>query len=253
MAGISDPALGARYCARVGADGPADHARPVGSGVSRGRRGARTVADATRAHCHSSSYSRNLLRRFDVVATRQPLFRKADESRDSACPASKCITAPAPGVRRTILRRAGPGQLRGAGTFLMFVQMLALAASAGGCASLRLNPDPEVAPSGNVARVWTPSRSISVANEAAPKLEELRTLRRATRHEPRRQIRPARASRPCPQDKSSNTACLVRGASRQCATRPIASRQLSENCGRRRGRLSQAADSVSGANTGHPQ
>ena len=47
---------------------------------------------------------------------------------------------------------------------------------AGGCGSLHLNPDLEDAPSGRVDRVWSPSPSISVANQAAPKLAELRTL-----------------------------------------------------------------------------
>ena len=44
------------------------------------------------------------------------------------------------------------------------------------CASLRLNPDPEVAPSGDSARVWTAPPSITVANQSAPKLAELRTI-----------------------------------------------------------------------------
>jgi outer membrane protein len=53
---------------------------------------------------------------------------------------------------------------------------LAILVFAASCGSLRLNPDPEVAPSGSFTRVWAPSRSISVANEAAPKLAELRTI-----------------------------------------------------------------------------
>ena len=56
---------------------------------------------------------------------------------------------------------------------LLLLVTLVFAAS---CGSLRLNPDPEVAPSGSVARVWAPSGSITVANEAAPKLGELRTI-----------------------------------------------------------------------------
>ena len=53
---------------------------------------------------------------------------------------------------------------------------LAILVFAASCGSFRLNPDPEVAPSGSFARVWAPSGSISVANEAAPKLAELRTI-----------------------------------------------------------------------------
>ena len=135
--------------------------------------------NATRARSpFFSRYSSNLLRRFDVVATRQPLFRKAarvtrlglpslemHNRADTRCQANDI----APRRSRTIARRSKA-------VFLMFVQMLVLAASAGGCASLRFNPDPEVAPSGNVDRVWTAPRSISDANEAASKLEPLRSL-----------------------------------------------------------------------------
>src|SRR5271165_1401502 len=53
---------------------------------------------------------------------------------------------------------------------------LAILAFIGSCASLHLNPDPEVAPSGDSARVWSPPQSIGVANEVAPKLSELRTI-----------------------------------------------------------------------------
>jgi outer membrane protein len=53
---------------------------------------------------------------------------------------------------------------------------LAILVFAASCSSLRLNPDPEVAPSGDSARAWTPSPAISVTNEAAPKLSELRTI-----------------------------------------------------------------------------
>jgi len=60
---------------------------------------------------------------------------------------------------------------------LSFVLLpLAILAFVGSCGSLRLNPDPEVAPSGDSARVWTPPQSVRVANEAAPKLAELRTI-----------------------------------------------------------------------------
>ena len=45
-----------------------------------------------------------------------------------------------------------------------------------GCGFLRLNPDPEVAPSADVTHVWRPPTSITVANEAGPKLAELRTI-----------------------------------------------------------------------------
>ena len=45
-----------------------------------------------------------------------------------------------------------------------------------GCGSFRLNPDPEVAPSGNVAHQWRPPASVAVANEAVPSLSELRTI-----------------------------------------------------------------------------
>jgi len=46
----------------------------------------------------------------------------------------------------------------------------------GGCDSIRFNPDREIAPSGDVAQPWTPPRSANVANEASPKLAELRTI-----------------------------------------------------------------------------
>jgi len=57
------------------------------------------------------------------------------------------------------------------------VTVLALAVvCAVGCGSIRLNPEPEVAPSGNVARAWPPPQSITVANEAASKLTQLRSF-----------------------------------------------------------------------------
>ena len=62
---------------------------------------------------------------------------------------------------------------RPACAMLLPLVILVFAAS---CGSFRLNPDSEVAPSGNFTRVWAPSRSIGVANEAAPKLAELRTI-----------------------------------------------------------------------------
>ena len=51
---------------------------------------------------------------------------------------------------------------------------LTLAASLGGCDSLRLNPDPEVAPPGNVDHAWIAPPSIKQANEAASAAENLR-------------------------------------------------------------------------------
>jgi outer membrane protein len=53
---------------------------------------------------------------------------------------------------------------------------LAILVFAASCGSFRLKPDPEVAPSGSFARVWTPSQPVSIANEASPKLSELRTI-----------------------------------------------------------------------------
>src|SRR5260370_41707590 len=44
------------------------------------------------------------------------------------------------------------------------------------CGSLRLNPDPDVAPSGDSARVWPAPPSITIANQSAPKLAELRSI-----------------------------------------------------------------------------
>ena len=57
--------------------------------------------------------------------------------------------------------------------------LLAITVLAGSCGSLPLNPDPpdpEVAPSGDFARVWTPPPASSVALEASPKLADLRTV-----------------------------------------------------------------------------
>jgi hypothetical protein len=53
---------------------------------------------------------------------------------------------------------------------------LAILLAVESCGSIHLNPDPELAPSGSYARVWRPSQSINVANQAAPKLQELRTI-----------------------------------------------------------------------------
>ena len=121
-----------------------------------------------------------------MVATRQPLFRKAARVTRLGLPGlemhnragTRCqANHIAPRRSRTIARRSNA-------VFLMFVQMLALAASAGGCGFLRLNPDPEVAPSADVTRVWRPPTSITVANEAGPKLAELRSLNRPRRRTP---------------------------------------------------------------------
>jgi outer membrane protein len=128
------------------------------------------------AHRRSFQTFEQTFEEMDVVATRQPLFRKAagvtrlglpsfETRADTRCQANDIV----PRRSRTIARRSNA-------VFLMFVQMLALAASAGGCAALRFNPDPEVAPSGNVDRVWAAPRYISDANEAVSKLEPLRSL-----------------------------------------------------------------------------
>jgi outer membrane protein len=51
---------------------------------------------------------------------------------------------------------------------------LALAVWLGGCASSRFEPDPELSPSGNVDRVWMPPPSITLADQDAAKLQNLR-------------------------------------------------------------------------------
>jgi outer membrane protein len=51
---------------------------------------------------------------------------------------------------------------------------LILAASLAGCVSFRFEPDAEVAPSGNVDRVWKPPPSITLADQDASKLQALR-------------------------------------------------------------------------------
>jgi outer membrane protein len=76
-------------------------------------------------------------------------------------------------VEQTLRLRGVPNFVRSSSWVLW---PLAILVFLGSCGSLRLNPDPEVAPSGTFARVWAPSRSISVANQAAPKLAELRTI-----------------------------------------------------------------------------
>jgi outer membrane protein len=51
---------------------------------------------------------------------------------------------------------------------------LTLISSLDGCAALRLNPDPELAPSQSVDRVWIAPSSVISGNEAASQLEDLR-------------------------------------------------------------------------------
>ena len=90
---------------------------------------------------------------------------------DSARPRQFCYFASK--AIRHVPRVAIREFARPASAMLLPLAILVFAAS---CGSFRLNPDPEVAPSGSFARVWAPSGSISVANEAAPKLAELRTI-----------------------------------------------------------------------------
>src|SRR5690348_5307937 len=56
----------------------------------------------------------------------------------------------------------------------VFVTLM-LAASLGGCASYRFEPDPEVAPSGSVDRVWMPP-STRLVDQEASKLQDLRSF-----------------------------------------------------------------------------
>src|SRR5216684_517885 len=57
----------------------------------------------------------------------------------------------------------------------------------GSCGLLRLNPDPEVAPSGRVDRVWSPPLSISAANETAAKIQQLQSPEDNNAPQPRAQ------------------------------------------------------------------
>jgi len=57
----------------------------------------------------------------------------------------------------------------------------------GGCASLRLNPDAEVAPSARVDRVWSPPQSITATNEATAKIQQLQSLEDNRAPQPRAQ------------------------------------------------------------------
>src|SRR5208282_2363593 len=84
----------------------------------------------------------------------------------------KIVTAeagksPSPRISESYVNQADNGNQELAAEMLVFVA---------GCGSFRLSPDPEVAPSGNSARSWTPPGSISIANDAAPTLAELRTI-----------------------------------------------------------------------------
>ena len=109
-----------------------------------------------------------------MVATRQPLFRKAARVTRLGVPSLEMHNRAGTRCRANDIPRRTSRTIaqRSSAVFLM----LPLVASLGGCASLRLNPDPEVAPSGNVDRVWAPPLSITNANEAASKLEPLRSL-----------------------------------------------------------------------------
>jgi outer membrane protein len=53
---------------------------------------------------------------------------------------------------------------------------IALAVSVLGCGSIHLNPDPDIAPTANVDRAWIAPRSVTIADVAAAKAEELRNL-----------------------------------------------------------------------------
>src|ERR1700723_4723199 len=55
----------------------------------------------------------------------------------------------------------------------LVVTVVALS-SAPGCASLRLNPDPEVVPSSTADRAWAPPSSLRNADDGVSKLERLR-------------------------------------------------------------------------------
>ncbi len=57
----------------------------------------------------------------------------------------------------------------------------------GSCGLLRLNPDPEVAPSGRADRVWSPPLSIRAANETAAKIQQLQSLEDNNAPQPRAQ------------------------------------------------------------------
>src|SRR5262245_1715901 len=52
--------------------------------------------------------------------------------------------------------------------------VMAMTATLGACDALRLDPDRELAPAGNVDRVWIPPPSIKTASEAGSYVENLR-------------------------------------------------------------------------------
>jgi outer membrane protein len=57
---------------------------------------------------------------------------------------------------------------------------LAMMVSVLGCGSIHIDRDPDIAPAANVNRTWIPPKSVSVANVAAPQLEELRNVGEST-------------------------------------------------------------------------
>jgi outer membrane protein len=59
-------------------------------------------------------------------------------------------------------------------TWAIELTLAILICAGGGCGSLHLNPDPEVAPSGDAAGVWRPPSSVTVADQAVLKLPDLR-------------------------------------------------------------------------------
>jgi hypothetical protein len=59
-------------------------------------------------------------------------------------------------------------------TLLSLVLTVAVLSSASGCGSLRLNPDPEIAPSRTAERAWTPPLSLRNGDDGVAKLEQLR-------------------------------------------------------------------------------
>ncbi len=89
----------------------------------------------------------------------------------SARPRQSCDSVTKPGCHAP--RATTPELVRCLCLVLLPLAILVFVES---CGSLHLNPDPEVAPSGDSARVWTAPQPITVANESAPKLPELRTI-----------------------------------------------------------------------------
>jgi outer membrane protein len=89
----------------------------------------------------------------------------------SAGPRQSCSSLTKPGC--PIPRATTLDSVRCLSLVLLPLAILVFIAS---CGSLRLNPDPEDAPSGDSAHAWTVPPPITVANQAAPKLSELRTI-----------------------------------------------------------------------------